>query len=177
MKKLKTIFGTILIAIPQNEFYKKSKYLVLIFIFIFCAISCEQKYAGKTRSEWQEYANQTGRPVHLPEGTVYPEGMKKKKKKKSENSIENDNIEPSNNTSNDNNETDEQVDAATNTVIEMLISAKRECKCCVSQFSPRIGYNSEGQSPTLGGSDWCPSGQTEYCSEKCYNKFASGNCE
>jgi hypothetical protein len=85
--------------------------------------------------------------------------------------------ETTDNTSGNYNETDDNVDAVTNTLIDMLISVKRECKCCGRQFSPSTGYNDEGQSPTLDGSDRCTSGQTEYCSEKCYNKFDYGNCE
>lgn len=72
---LRKPFGTL-----KNNLTRELKYLVLIFVI--CFTSCEQKYNGKTRAEWQEYANQSGMPVILDGLKVYPEGKKKKKKKK-----------------------------------------------------------------------------------------------
>ena len=159
-------------------------------------ISCEEKINGKTRAEWQEMANRSGLEVHLPDETIYPESESENSEDEqpqqneeeeenstvsadnsSESESDNSEVATDDNSSSINSTKEQQVDEMTNSVIGAIITSKKVCKCCGSTFSPYSGYSDEGKSPTKGGSDWCTSGQTEYCSEKCYYKFINGNCD
>jgi hypothetical protein len=72
---------------------------------------------------------------------------------------------------------EEEINEATNAIIGALLGAKRQCRCCGVAFLPMTGYNEYGQSPTLNGSENCSSGQTVFCSDKCYNTSYHNECQ
>lgn len=53
----------------------------------------------------------------------------------------------------------------------VIFGFERKCKYCGNSFNSKRGFNDEGKSPALNGSEWCPSGQTVFCSRKCYNEW------
>ena len=144
--------------------------LILIFSLLVFA-SCEQRFNGKTESEWQEYANESGLPVQLPGKTIYPENHHNKKLEYSD-----ENIEHKTNTTDEsyNNSSEEESveEELTEDFVDAVFSYKRTCKCCGNKFSPKTNiseFDDCSESATIAS--------YEFCSGKCCRNYNNGYCE
>ncbi len=147
--------------------------LILIFSLLVFA-SCEQRFNGKTESEWQEYANEKGLPVQLPgKPTIYP-SENYQNKKSSSNSDENIQHETEEiNESYNNSSVEESVEEElTDDFVDAVFSYKRTCKCCEVKFTPKTNiseFDDCSESATIASYD--------FCSRKCCRNYNNGYCE